>query len=328
MKPACRRSDEVAQPRLDVHVNIFKLNGPVEAAGADLLPTRRPRQTLASPHETDHREMVLLGDVVENMVGDEFAVVTVMPVGADPHDFQPSAAQVAAINKADLVVANGLAALSNGPEVSRTPVGSAKTAVRFQTTMKMSTYLVAFIVGELEVTDPVDVDGIPLRIAYPPGKGHLTDYALEAGAFALRFFADYYDIPYPGAKMDKIAIPDRWHIVNYVRALQRANDPKPGCVGRAATAVELNSRLVDEGISVFLVEHRVEGPRLGDRLQRLALADRPGEPVEDVALTGGVILVEALGDEAWEDLIRWHDRAPAIAASRRPAPSRSRSAAS
>jgi puromycin-sensitive aminopeptidase len=107
-----------------------------------------------------------------------------------------------------LVVDESLTAISNNPEISRADAGDGKVAITFSDTMKMSTYLVAFIVGELEVTDPVDVDGIPLRIAYAPGKGHLTDYALEAGAFALRFYADYYDIPYPGEKMDKIAIPD------------------------------------------------------------------------------------------------------------------------
>ncbi len=107
-----------------------------------------------------------------------------------------------------LVVDESLTAISNGPEIARESAGSGKVAITLQDTMKMSTYLVAFIVGELEVTDPVDVDGIPLRIAHVPGKGHLTDYALEAGAFALRFYADYYDIPYPGDKMDMIAIPD------------------------------------------------------------------------------------------------------------------------
>ena len=72
----------------------------------------------------------------------------------------------------------------------------------------MSTYLVAFIVGPLDITDPVDVDGVPLRIAYPPGKGHLTDFALDIGAYALRWLSDYYGIPYAGDKIDFIAIPD------------------------------------------------------------------------------------------------------------------------
>ncbi len=107
-----------------------------------------------------------------------------------------------------LVVDGSLTAISNNPEIGREDVGEGKVAVTFSDTMKMSTYLVAFIVGELEVTDPVDVDGVPLRIVHAPGKGNLTGYALEAGAFALRFYADYYGIPYPGEKMDKIAIPD------------------------------------------------------------------------------------------------------------------------
>jgi puromycin-sensitive aminopeptidase len=80
--------------------------------------------------------------------------------------------------------------------------------VRFAETMKMSTYLVAFVVGELEATDPVDVEGTPLRIIAPPGNMHLTSFALDVGAHALRFFSDYYDIPYPGDKLDMIAIPD------------------------------------------------------------------------------------------------------------------------
>ncbi|MDZ7732008.1 MAG: M1 family metallopeptidase [Acidimicrobiia bacterium] len=39
----------------------------------------------------------------------------------------------------------------------------------------MSTYLVAFVVGPLEATEPVDVGGTPLRVVHPPGKGHLAD---------------------------------------------------------------------------------------------------------------------------------------------------------
>jgi zinc/manganese transport system substrate-binding protein len=50
----------------------------------------------------------ILGDVVTNVVGDAAEVEVLMPVGVDPHDFQPSSQQVAAIQRADLVVANGL----------------------------------------------------------------------------------------------------------------------------------------------------------------------------------------------------------------------------
>ena len=49
----------------------------------------------------------ILGDVVENLVGDLANVETIMPVGADPHDFQASAQQVALVGDADALVING-----------------------------------------------------------------------------------------------------------------------------------------------------------------------------------------------------------------------------
>lgn len=107
-----------------------------------------------------------------------------------------------------LIVEDGLMAVSNAAEVARETLDSGKVKVSFAETMKMSTYLVAFIVGELEATDPVDVDGTPLRIIAAPGNMHLTPFAIDMGTHALRYFANYYDIPYPGDKLDMVAIPD------------------------------------------------------------------------------------------------------------------------
>lgn len=50
----------------------------------------------------------VLGDIVGEVVGEAGSIEVLMPIGADPHDFSASSAQVAAVNKADLVVANGL----------------------------------------------------------------------------------------------------------------------------------------------------------------------------------------------------------------------------
>jgi len=107
-----------------------------------------------------------------------------------------------------LVVPDDQLALSNAGELERSGAGPGKVAVRFADTMPMSTYLVAFVVGPLEATDPVDVDGKPLRVVYPPGKGHLAAFALDVGAFALRYFRDWFDVVYPGDKLDLVAIPD------------------------------------------------------------------------------------------------------------------------
>ncbi|MEM9036474.1 MAG: M1 family metallopeptidase [Actinomycetota bacterium] len=107
-----------------------------------------------------------------------------------------------------IAVPVGLQAVSCGPEVERAPLDDGRTLVRFGDTMVMSTYLVAFVVGELEITDPVDVGGVPLRVVHVPGKGDLTGFALECGAFSLAWLAEYFDIPYPGEKVDLVAIPD------------------------------------------------------------------------------------------------------------------------
>ena len=112
-----------------------------------------------------------------------------------------------------LIVPDDLLAISNGPEIERIPVadhpgGDGKVSITFADTMKMSTYLVAFVVGPFEATEPVNVGGIPLRIVAPRGKQHLTDYAMECASFCLAYLSDYYGIPYPGDKLDMVAIPD------------------------------------------------------------------------------------------------------------------------
>lgn len=102
----------------------------------------------------------------------------------------------------------GLDAVSCGPEVERRPLDDGRSLVRFGDTMAMSTYLVAFVVGELEMTEPVEVRGVPLRVVHVPGKGPLAHFALDCGAFCLGWLADYFDIAYPGDKLDLVAIPD------------------------------------------------------------------------------------------------------------------------
>ncbi len=111
-----------------------------------------------------------------------------------------------------LDIAAGLDAISNGPEVDRTTAtdadGNARTVIRFADTMMMSTYLVAFVVGRLAMTDAVDVNGSPLRLVHVPGKGHLTEFGIDVGTFCLRWFEEYYGIAYPGDKVDLAALPD------------------------------------------------------------------------------------------------------------------------
>lgn len=99
-------------------------------------------------------------------------------------------------------------AISNGSVVQTTPLGDGRMEVVFAETIPMSTYLVAFVVGPLEQTDPVEVGGVKLSVVHVPGKGHLSEFCLEAARHALEFFTDWFSIPYPSDKLDLIAIPD------------------------------------------------------------------------------------------------------------------------
>ena len=99
-------------------------------------------------------------------------------------------------------------AVSNTSIVDEAITARGTRRVTFAPTMVMSTYLVAFVVGPLEATPPVDVDGVPVRIIHRPGDPHRTQFGLDVAAAALRFFTEYYAIPYPGDKLDLVAVPD------------------------------------------------------------------------------------------------------------------------
>ena len=113
-----------------------------------------------------------------------------------------------AVFSIDLTVEKDLLAISNYSEIRREAVGDNKVRVWFADTMSMSTYLVAFIVGPLEATTPVMVGSTPVRVVHVPGKSHLTEFGMRAGTFCLDWFEKYYGIPYPGDKVDLIALPD------------------------------------------------------------------------------------------------------------------------
>src|SRR5687767_3604596 len=99
-------------------------------------------------------------------------------------------------------------AISNGAIVSDTPgPGPARHTVKFETTPRMSTYLVALTVGDFECREGA-ADGIPVRICATPDKKHLTGFALEAARQQVEYYNRYYSVRYPFKKLDIVAVPD------------------------------------------------------------------------------------------------------------------------
>jgi len=114
-----------------------------------------------------------------------------------------------AVFRVTLIVDEGLTAISNAQVWGEKLLSErGKKEIGFKDTIKMSTYLVAFIVGEFEYTDVQIVDGTPVRIVCPPGKLPLAKFAQGIAAHSLSFFNTYYGLKYPGDKLDLIAIPD------------------------------------------------------------------------------------------------------------------------
>ena len=99
-------------------------------------------------------------------------------------------------------------AISNGAVLSDTPGPAAgKHTIEFETTPKMSTYLVALAVGDFECQSG-SADGTPIRICSTPDKKGQTGFALEAAEAVLRYYNKYYGVKYPFKKLDVVAVPD------------------------------------------------------------------------------------------------------------------------
>ena len=107
-----------------------------------------------------------------------------------------------------LVIDAGDNAISNTQVVLDTPGPVAgKHTVKFATTPKMSTYLVAFLVGDFKCTTG-KADGVPIRGCSTPDKVEMTRFAVESAEFILSYYNKYFGIKYPMPKLDMVALPD------------------------------------------------------------------------------------------------------------------------
>ncbi len=135
--------------------------------------------------------------------------------------------------------------ISNTNMVSDTPAGDGKHTQTFARTPKMSTYLVAFLVGDFACTKG-EADGVPIRACSTPDKVELTTFSVKAAEHFLTFYDKYFGIKYPMPKLDLIGIPDfeagameNFGAITY-RETEMLVDEKDGSIGekkRVATVV-------------------------------------------------------------------------------------------
>jgi len=94
----------------------------------------------------------------------------------------------------------------------------------FQNSVQMSTYLVAFVVSKFQYRESELSDGELWKFRIWSRKDALTqtEYAREIGPKMLKFFEDYFQVPFPLPKQDMIAAPDfaagameNWGLITY-----------------------------------------------------------------------------------------------------------------
>ncbi|XP_028674237.1 puromycin-sensitive aminopeptidase [Erpetoichthys calabaricus] len=136
-----------------------------------------------------------------------------------------------------LIVPKDRVALSNMNVIDRKPYveDDSLVEVKFARTPIMSTYLVAFVVGEYDFVEGKSSDGVLVRVYTPVGKAEQGKFALEVATKTLPFYKVYFNVPYPLPKIDLIAIADfaagameNWGLVTY-RETALLIDPKNSC---------------------------------------------------------------------------------------------------
>ena len=131
-----------------------------------------------------------------------------------------------------LVTAPGLTVLGNMPVTKSSEQDSALTTT-FATTPRMSSYLLAFVVGELHKKTARTTSGVEVNVWATPAQSEETlDFALDIATRSIDFYNEYFGVPYPLPKSDHVALPDfssgameNWGLITYRESCLLA-DPK------------------------------------------------------------------------------------------------------
>lgn len=96
--------------------------------------------------------------------------------------------------------------VSNMPAIETTPLRNGLTRTRFADSPLMSSYLLFMAVGDFERVT-ADADGVEIGVVVRRGATARAQEALHAGVESVRYFTQYFGIPYPLPKLDMVAVP-------------------------------------------------------------------------------------------------------------------------
>jgi len=163
-----------------------------------------------------------------------------------------------AIFDVTLMVPGHTTAISNTLESSVLEHESGYKIVKFAPTPKMSTYLLAFIVGEFEYIEaPLRQgsagQGVMVRVFTTPGKKDQAKFALDVAVKCMKFYEEYFDIKYPLPVLDMIAIPDfaagameNWGAVTYRESTLLIDEEKSSSANKQWVAMVIAHELAHQ----------------------------------------------------------------------------------
>lgn len=101
----------------------------------------------------------------------------------------------------------------------------------FDNTIRMSTYLVAFVVCDFKSKNTHTKEGIQVRVLVPRDSFNQSEYALKSASKVLSYFQEFFNITYPLTKLDLVAVPDfgagameNWGLVTFRTTLILFNE--------------------------------------------------------------------------------------------------------
>lgn len=145
----------------------------------------------------------------------------------------------------DLTVSTpaGETALGNTPIKTQKTEGD-KLVTSFETTPKMSAYLLAFVCGELGYKEGKTKNGTVVKCYATPDNVELTTFSVEVAVKCLEFFEDYFGVAYPLPKLDMVALPDfsvgameNWGLITYRESVMLVDEKSSSIESRQICAL-------------------------------------------------------------------------------------------
>jgi puromycin-sensitive aminopeptidase len=117
----------------------------------------------------------------------------------------------------------------------------------------MSTYLLAWAIGEFDFVSGVTKNGVAIRVFAPPGRAQNCQFALDCGIKALDFYDEFFQVHYPLPKLDMISITEfamgameNWGLVTYREVALMIDEDKSSSAQKQRVALVIAHELAHQ----------------------------------------------------------------------------------